>query len=320
MKKYLFQQYSIYLVCCILISMPVQPATAQIKIPAKTTSSGTPEKGSAEYWRARQKRMEQEAAIEGYISDDELAGVDAQNAERYDEAERLMKKALAAAQEHYGEASFKVAFLTSRLADIYKDWNRLGDAEKCYKHAIVIYNTVVSSDREQMWQPLDAWSGMLQGGHVRGNPVKRKYYVEWIARSHPGEAERQALVDKLENLRNHMAEMLTLDPSWGTVQAQRKPAQDTFLGELRSKIQKTWKWNLTNPGKQATIVVIISEGYRFKPDLDESSGSKSFDDAALNAVEAARPYPPPPDQADKITVEVVFDSSGPGMPRVRANY
>ncbi len=139
-------------------------------------------------------------------------------------------------------------------------------------------------------------------------------------------AEQQLALEKLkqmsalEKIKNevsaHSAKTAAQTPAGPQYKGNVVTSGNSFTGLARLAAQEYWslakqhiqnywalpEW-LLNTNLRASVVVMINEtGKVTRHEIYQSSGNKAFDDAALTAVEAASPFPVPPERLqDTIT-------------------
>jgi len=102
----------------------------------------------------------------------------------------------------------------------------------------------------------------------------------------------------------------------GSAGSQGAPAGDgqevdfgAYLAEMQKRIKKAWFPPRGNESKRITVKFKIhKDGEVTSVKLEKSSGLSAADDAALEAIEKAAPFPPLPAGADEIvTIRFTFD-------------
>jgi tetratricopeptide (TPR) repeat protein len=68
----------------------------------------------------------------------------------YDQAERLLSKALGVRRQLLGETNTEVAATMHELGEVLRERNRLGEAEKLHRHALAIREQVLGTENEQV--------------------------------------------------------------------------------------------------------------------------------------------------------------------------
>jgi tetratricopeptide (TPR) repeat protein len=295
-----------------------------------TVCSGAQDFVTAQPWIEEQRKLEADRKqkmvkqksndnLKGQIIDDEHRGLDAQKAENYAEAEKFIRKAISEAEALDGKVCYRAARLWNALGCIYGDWNKPDEAEEYLKKSLLMFNTLQSSDREEIYSPADSYTSLLQGS---GLPATT--YKEWMSRRHANPKETQELIAKLHYVREHPFEMATFDPSWGAIESPKNTALESYCRALQASVKKNWHAPAGEKPEKKTLVIltVAFEGYQLDPYNYSLSGSDAFDKSCLAAVKSAAPYPKLPEgfNRDDLVLEFAFDSNGPGVPCIKVNH
>jgi TonB family protein len=127
------------------------------------------------------------------------------------------------------------------------------------------------------------------------------------------EARRQALIDKLKKEQSQSNKMKRqalagnkLSEGYSLTGDVAKDG-DIHAGKVKSHLYKFWKlpgW-MQNSKKLRTqiLVKLAPDGRVLSKNVYQSSGNSEYDGYALQAIEAADPFPAPPDSLKKIYLE-----------------
>lgn len=254
----------------------------------------------------------------GEITDAEQEGRDAKDADPPDPAKAipLLKTALEKSKLLYGDDHFQTGWELDMLGDAYAKASMPDEAEECFHQAMIIFGALKSKDREQVYSPAAGLFRLLHGAANGNFFMEKAPYLDWLRRKHANEAERQALMNKLDAIRDHPLDKVSLEPNWGSVPQNSQLRE--YLSQVQQTINKQWPAAVPGPPKAALLEVSLME--RFPPAVAvlEKSGSDAFDAAAQTAVKATKKYPLPT-QRTKIMLEIPFGASGAGIPYERFN-
>lgn len=239
--------------------------------------------------------------------------VDAVGTKNYPEAERLGRMAVQVAEQARDKNDPLVAHMLCDLADTLLELNKWGEAEDTYKRALIIFDSVQAPEREPIWKPAGAISGMLRGGKHYGQCEKIAAWQGWLASRHSDEHARNLLADQLDDIGEHPMEKRSLPSGWAPVVQRTNVQLDQYLSNLQKRIRESYK----GAGGESPVLLfdLSSDGWLVWPRLEKSSGSIAQDQSALLAVKRLgyMVSPPPLGNRTKATIEMPLDSRKPRM-------
>ena len=135
--------------------------------------------------------------------------------------------------------------------------------------------------------------------------------LEEIQKNIRAEAKRQEILNKYKqgqkqaNADTRPALGGNILSKGGSVQGDVANEADEFTATVQTHVRKFWQappWSVGQNYKVRVVVKIAPSGRVLSKFVSRSSGRAEFDSSALEAVEAANPFPPPPEIFKRIVM------------------